>query len=86
MQFGNNIEKFGFEKSNWPMMWISSDGGLIYRGRPSKTDAREDEPVWYIQQVIIRSTPEGHKQIETKSTDGFGYRWDERTTLEYHLI
>ena len=86
MNFGNNIEKYAFEKSNWPMMWISSDGGLIYRGRPSKTDAREDEPVWYIQQVIIQSTPAGDKQIETRSTDGFGYRWDERTTLEYHLI
>lgn len=86
MNFGNNIEKMAFEKGTWPLVWISSDGTLIYRGRPSKPNAKEFEPVWYIQQVFIQTTPEGHQRIETRSTDGFRYKWTERITLEYQLI
>ena len=85
MQFGNNIEKFGFEKSTWPMVLISPNGCEIYRGRPSKSDAFPDEPVWFIQHIVIVTGKDGSQVIETRSTDGFKYKWEDRETLKYYL-
>ena len=86
MQFGNNIEKFGFEKSTWPLVLISPNGSQIYRGRPSKSDASLDEPVWFIQRIVIVNGSDGSQVIETRSTDGFKYKWEDRENLNYHLI
>ena len=84
MNFGNNIEKLGFEKSTWPMVEIIPipNGNIVYRGRPKFHDARPDDPVWYIQKIVIENNLVVQK-ITTTSTDDFKYRWLDRETLNY---
>ena len=86
MNFGNNIEKLGFEKSTWPMVEIENTpvGNIIYRGRPLTPDASLDDPEWYIQMIVIDSST-GAQVIETSSTDGFKYKWTDRQNLRYIL-
>ena len=85
MNFGNNIEAMGFEKSGWALVEVQTLSGrqTIYKGKPSKPDALEDDPVWYIQKVEIVHGKDGYEIITTRSTDGFKYKWSERKNLNY---
>lgn len=88
MSFGNNIEKFGFEKSTWPLIEINdlSDGGQeIYMAKSRKKDPSTAAPVWLVRKVTIRKAGTV-TTIDTMQTEGWDNIWSDRQTLEYHLI
>ena len=77
MNFGNNIEKMGFEKGEWPFVEISRDGNTIFMGRPPHSRASYEEPGWIIKRIdILQDTPKpGYQTIET------GYAYDPRNKV-----
>ena len=49
MSFGNNIEKYGFDKSTWPIVEVNDlpDGGQeIYMAKSRYPNASTSDPVW----------------------------------------
>lgn len=95
MHFGNNIEKYGFEKSSWPIIEINDlpDGGQeIYMAKSRISDPSINAPVWLVRKVTIR-TRGTVTTITTEQTEGWDNIWDDgnsgvptHKTLEYHLI
>ena len=88
MHFGNNIEKFGFEKSSWPLIEIidNPDGSqIIYMGKSRVKDARENDNVWLVRKITINSKV-GRQNIVTKQTADWNNAWDLRERLVYYLI
>lgn len=86
MNFGNNIEAMGFEKSGWSLVEISPDGCTIYKGKTSKEDALPDEPVWIISRVFIANSTDGSQTIETKYAKGSFNKWSDRSKLTYKYL
>ena len=88
MNFGNNIEKYAFEKGVWPLVDIVNDSAsqqTIYMGRPRTPNADENDPVWFIRKIIIRSGEYGQR-VHTWSTRDFNNKWSEREYLDYDMI
>ena len=87
MHFGNNIEKFGFEKSGWPITEVNEypDGSQeIYMGKSIKPEPSTGEPVWLVRKITIRKGTSTTIIIE--QTNDWKNIWDDRKSLEYHLI
>ena len=88
MVFGNNIEKYGFLKSEWPLVEtvdLHENSGTIYMGKPKTPDADYEDPVWLIKKIEIHPQPNGCKVI-TKITPDWNNTWIERTNLNYQYI
>ena len=87
MNFGNNIEKMGFEKGEWPVVEKSHDGNTIYMGRPPHSSARSGEPGWIIKRInILQDVPKpGCQTIHTMyARDPRNIVcWDNRYFYEY---
>lgn len=87
MNFGNNIEKMGFEKGEWPFVEISPDGNTIYMGRPPHSSALVEEPGWIIKRIeILPDMPKpGYQTIHTTyARDPRNIVcWDNRYNYEY---
>lgn len=88
MHFGNNIEKYGFEKSTWPMVAIidKSDGiQEIYMGRCQTGDPDIKATGWLVRKITI-TTIGSVTTIVTEQTKGWDNIWKNYESLEYHLI
>lgn len=82
MNFGNNIERLGFEKSGW--LKVATSDEVTYMGRPETADASDDDAVWLIKKIEHPSAPgkDGFQYITTKYSQR-RVRWSEKESLEY---
>ena len=87
MNFGNNIEKFGFEKSTWAIVEIIDldDGQEIYKGKAQGLNPSTSDPVWLIRKITVRKGDFG-ETITTEQTSDFNNVWDNRANLTYNLV
>lgn len=83
MNFGNNIERMGFEKAGWSLVEVSPDGCTIYQGRPSKEDALPNEPVWFIKKISIANGKDGSQTIQLQYSKHKNNTWEDRKNLRY---
>ena len=84
MNFGNNIEKFGFDKGVWPLVEVSPDGNTIYMGKPPHENAGAHEKGWVIKKIIKTTEPNGLQIIETTYSDGGS--WYDRYNLIFKFM
>lgn len=82
MNFGNNIEKLGFEHSGW--LKVATSENITYMGKPSTADALDDEPVWLVKRIEHHSTAgkDGFQYVTTKYSK-HNVKWSERESLSY---
>lgn len=86
MNFGNNIEAMGFEKSGWVVTEVSADGNTIYMGKPSEPEADKNSPKWLVKRVTITVNPEtGAQEITTEYSEKHVV-WNERESLTYKFF
>lgn len=82
MNFGNNIEQMGFEKSGW--LAVATSDNVTYMGKPSTPDAMADDPVWIVKKIEHPSDigKDGLQYITTKYSKR-NVKWSEKENLEY---
>ena len=86
MNFGNNIEAMGFEKSGWSLVETSPDGSVVYKGKPKISGATESMPVWYIIKIVITVQEDGSEIIKTMQAINNGnISWEQRKILRYTI-
>lgn len=84
MNFGNNIEQLGFEKSGWVIIDQSADGNTVYMGKPSTADAKPADAAWHIRKVTTEVQDDGSQLIMTQHAEPHGKCvWADRKNLEY---
>ena len=83
MNFGNNTEQMGFEKSGWSLIEVSPDGQTIYQGRTFKPDALPDEPVWLIKKISIANGKDNSQTFMIQYSTSYKEKWEERKTVRY---
>lgn len=84
MNFGNNIEQLGFEKSGWVIIDQSADGNTVYMGKPSIADAKPADAAWHIRKVTTEVQDDGSQLIMTQHAEPHGKCvWADRKNLEY---
>lgn len=83
MNFGNNIEAMGFEKSGWSLIETSANGKTIYMGKPTKPDAKPEDPVWLIKMIFMTENKDGSTTVEIKYTETSRNKWSDRASLIY---
>ena len=83
MNFGNNIEKMGFEKSGWSLIEVSPDGQTIYQGRTFNPNALLDEPVWLIKRISIVNGKDNSQTFVIEYSISNKNKWEDRKTLRY---
>ena len=90
MHIGNNIEKFGFDKSGWQLTEVSADGKTIYMGKTNVATALPENHAWYIKRVTITATADGgqliKEEIAVGPNDQWEHSWDERASLTYRYF
>ena len=90
MHIGNNIEKFGFDKSGWQLTEVSADGNTIYMGKTNIATALPEHHAWFIKRVTISATEEGgqliKEEIAVGPNDQWEHSWDERASLTYRYF
>lgn len=88
MNFGNNIEKYGFEKSTWPIVEVNDlpDGGQeIYMAKSRYPNASTSDQVWLVRKVTIRKR-DSVTTIFTEETPDWNNSWENHSQLRYQLI
>ena len=88
MGFVNNIERYGFLKSDWPLVDImnnSNGSAVIYMGKTKTLTGRTDEKVWLVKKISIHPTPVG-ETIVTEITPSWDNAWSDREKLKYQFI
>lgn len=84
MNFGNNIEAMGFEKSGWSIIETSADGSTIYMGKPKFEGADTRENVWYIRRITTETDGQGKEIVTIMNAANSGsISWARRETTEY---
>lgn len=88
MSFGNNIEKYGFDKSTWPIVEVNDlpDGGQeIYMGKSRRPNASTSDPVWLVRKITVRKR-DSVTTILTEETSDWNNSWENHSQLIYQLI
>ena len=85
MGFGNNIERYGFLKSDYAKTSISKDGDVIYMGKPLTSSASEDDALWFIKKITIKHNSDGSQDITIECSE-MNVVWRERESLTYKYI
>jgi hypothetical protein len=84
MNFGNNIEQLGFEKSGWVIIDQSADGNTVYMGKPSIADAKPADAAWHIRKVTTETQKDGSVLTIIQHSEPHGKCvWADRKNLEY---
>ncbi|MBR4155561.1 MAG: hypothetical protein IKU01_02500 [Bacteroidales bacterium] len=81
MNFGNNIEAMGFEKSGWSK--IATSDNITYMGKPMTPDALDDDPVWTIKKIEKGGTGKDGFEYITITYSQNRVKWNEREKLTY---
>lgn len=87
MKFGNNIERYAFDKGDWQLVEVSADGNTIYMGKTNIATALPEHHAWFIKRITISQTEEGGQLIKTEvavgENDPWENSWEDRTSLTY---
>ena len=86
MNFGNNIERMGFEKGGWSLIEVHPDG-TVYKGKTSNPDAIIDDPCWFIMRITKFKGKDGADYYEIRSAYPSGRcKWTEKESYTYKYI
>lgn len=86
MNFGNNIERMGFEKGGWSLIEVHPDG-TVYKGKTSNPDAKIDEPCWFIMKITQNKGKDDVDYYEiTIAYPLGGCKWTEKESYRYKYI
>lgn len=86
MNFGNNIERMGFEKGGWSLIEVHPDG-TVYKGKTSDPDAKIDEPSWFIMKITQAKGKDNVDYYQITSAYPLGRcKWTEKESYTYRFI